>query len=1044
MLKPSNSVGQIGAEQEDLLTAVPKELQPEYEQAKEKLEWSAIPEEVIDQVLNPDGLSVLTYERLLARINSNGKIAQIFNHEGKATALDLEHIDKGGMAAVRIGWHIESRTFVAMKVSFCTSEDVPTFTQGAGNNDSKEVPGTAIMDADEIIDLDDEEELNSGNQSADLSISIAGEPGDTGEMSMNEVFSDSYESGSTDSSLGFTLHSGATTLHKHLEQFTAGLDITVNIDTRFEREIAAYEQMEGMGYVDKGFFEGHKVLMMEYAEGARSLKDLLRSYTNENLSPEVVKTIVLPLLKALQQIHDYGVVHRDIKDSNVLIDENGYMRIIDFGLAKNYGVDLDRANRKKAITQITDGTMRGDFESTQAQARLIGTPAHMAPELFASGIPPQVANQYKDVIVLPRDNRIDTFLMGSMVYHLLTRQYIQDGFETEEEESGKKESRIEKQFRLMADPKTFESKEFKALLENVEDEDVRNFLQNTLRFDPNERKSLRELAKPLFKSSVFAREYGGDFERWWTDKTQNAFASYAAVDPEARVAENINAAAEQNRLRDYEKQLTIPARRVGRYVLQNRALVASVLTISAVVGTPIVWGIRSHNQAERVEQAAKTSEAVKDNLITVLRSRVKPTNGQLDIAISNYNKTIHEAPQLAKAFKEEIYSVANVAFIIEFDGMYIKKIVPRIDPELEASIANIKEQLSNLDGSAQSLDLIDPEFLRQNFDHIKYLQYSPSIQEFKILTSSLLDDAYEIDDTLSLIHKVELKDTLALEDAFTNLQNLLLTEDGPHTDRCQRQLQVVNALIANWQHRTATLNNIEDVGVESLPKFIDHDYDDESADLVLSNKVEEREDGSTVLHSRFGSFRMVDNCIDSLEIDEMVPAKFAMRFYEDGTDYADADIAVFMYEKDVIKPFMQLVDDDLKKELATSYFYFSFYANVSNSIYFQCKYTQGMYRINLDKMQIDYLKTLDDIGFEELRVFNDYLSRDYSNYSTRVPSYSELDQALPEAIRVLSRYCGQYPLLQGKPMTEGNYPIDAAQKTLEEEQGRSPENDFTP
>src|SRR5687768_10703105 len=99
---------------------------------------------------------------------------------------------------------------------------------------------------------------------------------------------------------------------------------------------------------------GKPWLVMEHVS-ARSLQEILE--TEGPLSPGAVVTIGLDLLAALDAAHDAGIVHRDVKPSNVLVDRKGHARLTDFGIA----------------------TTTGDSSLT-TQGALIGSPSYMAPE----------------------------------------------------------------------------------------------------------------------------------------------------------------------------------------------------------------------------------------------------------------------------------------------------------------------------------------------------------------------------------------------------------------------------------------------------------------------------------------------------------------------------------------------------------------------------------------------------------------------------------------------------------------------------------------
>jgi serine/threonine protein kinase len=73
-------------------------------------------------------------------------------------------------------------------------------------------------------------------------------------------------------------------------------------------------------------------LVMELVH-ARSLDEVIRS--EGPLSDERVTTIALQLLDVLDAAHELGVVHRDVKPANVLLDERGVVKLADFGIAQS-------------------------------------------------------------------------------------------------------------------------------------------------------------------------------------------------------------------------------------------------------------------------------------------------------------------------------------------------------------------------------------------------------------------------------------------------------------------------------------------------------------------------------------------------------------------------------------------------------------------------------------------------------------------------------------------------------------------------------------
>ena len=77
----------------------------------------------------------------------------------------------------------------------------------------------------------------------------------------------------------------------------------------------------------------HLFIVMELGE--QDLKGLLESATSKMLSEEHVIIILYNLLCAMNHIHSANIMHRDIKSSNLLIDDKCNIRICDFGLARN-------------------------------------------------------------------------------------------------------------------------------------------------------------------------------------------------------------------------------------------------------------------------------------------------------------------------------------------------------------------------------------------------------------------------------------------------------------------------------------------------------------------------------------------------------------------------------------------------------------------------------------------------------------------------------------------------------------------------------------
>src|SRR4029077_14305005 len=84
-----------------------------------------------------------------------------------------------------------------------------------------------------------------------------------------------------------------------------------------------------VGIFDRGEWQGTYYIAMEYVAG-RSLKSIVRE--SGPLDPAVAIDIVLQILRAAQFAHKRGVIHRDLKPHNVILDEDGRVRVTDFGI----------------------------------------------------------------------------------------------------------------------------------------------------------------------------------------------------------------------------------------------------------------------------------------------------------------------------------------------------------------------------------------------------------------------------------------------------------------------------------------------------------------------------------------------------------------------------------------------------------------------------------------------------------------------------------------------------------------------------------------
>lgn len=138
-------------------------------------------------------------------------------------------------------------------------------------------------------------------------------------------------------------------------------------------------------------YEGRYFILMEYVDG-EPLSRLLR---RERLSIKNVLKYSMQIAEALGEAHEHGVLHRDVKPGNVLINRKQQVKVLDFGLAKF----ID--------SEINSPTNAVDDDITR-EGVLVGTPRYMAPEQILG----------KDV-----DQRADIFALGILVYEMIAGQH---------------------------------------------------------------------------------------------------------------------------------------------------------------------------------------------------------------------------------------------------------------------------------------------------------------------------------------------------------------------------------------------------------------------------------------------------------------------------------------------------------------------------------------------------------------------------------------------------------------------------------------------
>ena len=163
--------------------------------------------------------------------------------------------------------------------------------------------------------------------------------------------------------------------------------------SRFRREAHAIAQMNNPNIVniydsgeesviaENGLEERLPYLVMEYIKG-KTLRDILKM--NGALSQRDAEQVMLGVLNALEYSHRMGIIHRDIKPGNIMISEQGMVKVMDFGIA--------RALDDSATTM------------TQSQG-VVGTAQYLSPE--------QARGEQVDM-------RSDLYSAGCVLYEMLT------------------------------------------------------------------------------------------------------------------------------------------------------------------------------------------------------------------------------------------------------------------------------------------------------------------------------------------------------------------------------------------------------------------------------------------------------------------------------------------------------------------------------------------------------------------------------------------------------------------------------------------------
>jgi len=161
---------------------------------------------------------------------------------------------------------------------------------------------------------------------------------------------------------------------KALERFMEEYSLVERIQSRHVARIYGH-----------GNYQSHAYLVMEFFEGG----DLNKRLGGKAVAPSEALKFFRELMFALGDIHEKGILHRDLKPQNLMFRQDGSLAIVDFGIAKNIAA--------------ADRTGAGE---------VLGTPRYMSPE--------QVQGRALDL-------RTDIYSAGVLLYQMLTGRHMFDG-----------------------------------------------------------------------------------------------------------------------------------------------------------------------------------------------------------------------------------------------------------------------------------------------------------------------------------------------------------------------------------------------------------------------------------------------------------------------------------------------------------------------------------------------------------------------------------------------------------------------------------------
>ena len=137
--------------------------------------------------------------------------------------------------------------------------------------------------------------------------------------------------------------------------------------------------------------QGQPYIVMELVKGETLGALMLRETLNISRALQIIEQVA----EALAEAHRHGIIHRDIKPSNVAINERGNVKVLDFGLAKQFALGPAHASDPERQTLLNTQTREGV---------IVGTPMYLSPE---------------QALGVEVDPRSDLFSLGGLLYECI-------------------------------------------------------------------------------------------------------------------------------------------------------------------------------------------------------------------------------------------------------------------------------------------------------------------------------------------------------------------------------------------------------------------------------------------------------------------------------------------------------------------------------------------------------------------------------------------------------------------------------------------------